>query len=179
MDPDAPFILDDGFELDYGIPRLSVPSISTPASGRSTSPVARSQQPTDQGLPLLQLDDWDPRVDHESTPTCIHYSIEWKLQLRKGRLSTLTEITEENLTLAPSAYWDRFLKQALTARISVSVEKRNERDLRKCYDGVNIEWGAVEDEMRAWSHLFREGKKLRINICFIYKETSQPVAAGT
>ncbi|KAK0720956.1 hypothetical protein B0H67DRAFT_469176, partial [Lasiosphaeris hirsuta] len=96
---------------------------------------------------------------------------------------TLTEITEENLTLTPSAYWDRFLKQALTARvqdklsesrhqpdetkISVSVEKRNERDLRKCFDRIKID------------HLFQEGKKLRVNIYFIYKETSQPVAVGT
>ncbi|KAK0744093.1 hypothetical protein B0T18DRAFT_431244 [Schizothecium vesticola] len=152
MDPDAPFVLDDEFELDYSTPTLLVPSNSTPASGRS---IARSQQPTDQGLPLLLLDDWDPRIDHEPTPTCIHYSIEWKLQLRKGRLSTLTEITEENLTLAPSAYWDRSLKHALAARvqdklsesrhqpdetkITVSVEKRNERDLRKCFDRINIE----------------------------------------
>ncbi|KAK3363553.1 hypothetical protein B0T25DRAFT_587475 [Lasiosphaeria hispida] len=167
MDPDAPFILGDGFELDYGTPRLAVPSISTPASGRSRSPVAQSQQRADRELPLLQLDDWDPCVDHEPTPTCIHYSIEWKLQLRKGILSTLTEITEENLMLAPSAYWDRFLKHMLAARVQDKLsESRHQPDETK------ISWGAVEDKLRAWRHLFWEGKKLRINICFIYKETN-------
>ncbi|GAB1317783.1 hypothetical protein MFIFM68171_07993 [Madurella fahalii] len=71
------------------------------------------------------------------------------------RLKLDYEIIEENLTLAPSTYWDRFLKHALAARvqdklpesryqsnetkITVSVEKRNERDLRKCFDGINIE----------------------------------------
>lgn len=103
-------------------------------------------------------------------------------------MSTLTEITEENLTLAPGAYWNKFLKQALATRvqdklpepryepdetkITVSVEKRNERDLRKCFDRTNIEWKAVEDKLTAWSHLFRGGKKLRVDICFIYKETT-------
>ncbi|KAK0618868.1 hypothetical protein B0T14DRAFT_565775 [Immersiella caudata] len=97
--------------------------------------------------------------------------------------------------LAPGAYWDKFLKQALATRvqdklpepkygpdetkITVSVEKRNERDLRKRFDGTNIEWEAVEDKLRAWSHLFRDGKKLRVDICFICKETTQPVAART
>ncbi|KAK4446490.1 hypothetical protein QBC34DRAFT_411309 [Podospora aff. communis PSN243] len=198
MDPDAPFApdydaLDDGaFDLNYNTPRLSF--LSSPGS-RSGSPVATTRRKLAPGLPLLQLSDWDPRTVNEPSPTCVHYSVEWKLQLRKGRLSTLTEITEENLTLAPGAYWDKFLKQALTTRvqdrlpepryepdetkITVSVEKRNERDLRKRFDGTNVEWKVVEDKLRAWSHLFRDGKRLRTVICFIYKETNQPVAART
>jgi hypothetical protein len=194
MDAAAPFALDyDALELDYSTPRLSAFSFSP--SIRSGSPAAQSEQGAELALPLLQLGDWHPRIDNEPIPTCIHYSIEWKLQLKKGRLSTLTEITEENLALAPSAYWDKFLKQALATRvqdklpqpkyeadetkITVSVEKRNERDLRKCFDGINIEWKAVEDKLRAWSHLFRDGKKLRIDICFIYRETCQAVATTT
>lgn len=158
MDPDMPFApdhdaLDDSaFDLDYSTPRLSRPSLP---SSRSGSPVATTRRRLALGLPLLQLSDWDPRTANEPSPTCVYYSIEWKLQLRKGRLSTLIEITEENLTLAPGAYWDKFLKYALATRvydklpelnyepdetkITVSVEKRNERDLRKCFDGTNIE----------------------------------------
>jgi hypothetical protein len=194
MDPNAPFALDsDGLELDYSTPRLSAHSF--PPSSRGGSPAAQSQQRAERALPLLQLSDWDPRIDNEPIPTCIHYSIEWKLQLKKGRLSTLTEITEENLALAPSAYWDKFLKHAVATRvrdklpeskyqpdetkITVSVEKRNERDLRKCFDGMDIEWKAVENKLTAWSYLFREGKKLRIDICFIYREISQAVTTTT
>lgn len=35
---------------------------------------------------------------------------------------------------------------------------------------MDIEWKAVEDKLKAYSHLFREGKRLRIDICFIYSE---------
>ncbi|RKL04136.1 hypothetical protein BFJ70_g17221 [Fusarium oxysporum] len=69
------------------------------------SPFSFDEDPfQDRRLPLLGLSDWDPNFrDDEDDPTCIHYDIEWKLQLKKGRLSKLVEITEENLTLAPGA----------------------------------------------------------------------------
>ena len=52
---------------------------------RGTSPAPASQpQRGRQGLPLLQLADWDPNLPYdESPPTCIHYSIEWKLLLKE------------------------------------------------------------------------------------------------
>jgi hypothetical protein len=34
----------------------------------------------------------------------------------------------------------------------------------------------VEEQLMAWSYLLRDGKTLRIDISFIYKETTQPVA---
>lgn len=37
----------------------------------------------------------------------------------------------------------------------------------------------VEDQLMAWSHLLRDGKRLRIDISFIYKEATQPVAVRT
>ncbi|KAK0716866.1 hypothetical protein B0T26DRAFT_268624 [Lasiosphaeria miniovina] len=44
------------------------------------------------GLPRLQLVNWNPSLpSNESPPTCIHYSIEWKMLLKKGRLLKLTE----------------------------------------------------------------------------------------
>ena len=81
---------------------------------------------------------WDPRIDHEPVPTCIHYFIEWKLQLRKGRLSTLTEIAEENLTLAPSAYWDRFLRQFPVSSLALG-DRASAAAARRCRNGRNRE----------------------------------------
>jgi hypothetical protein len=37
----------------------------------------------------------------------------------------------------------------------------------------------VEDQLMAWSHLLRDGKRLRIDISFIYKEAPQPVTVRT
>ncbi|SCO84450.1 related to RSA4-WD-repeat protein required for maturation and efficient intra-nuclear transport [Fusarium oxysporum] len=128
------------------------------------------QAPTAAALPLLQLDDWDPDYTYdESSPTCVHYPIEWKLQLRKGRLSKLTNDTEQNLVLAPGAFWettleakvDKLLKQK-TPRgesyvpeetiIVVSVNDRSERDLTKRFDDFNIDWEMAEEQLGKWSH---------------------------
>ncbi|EXL64494.1 hypothetical protein FOPG_19244 [Fusarium oxysporum f. sp. conglutinans race 2 54008] len=110
---------------------------------------------------------WDPnfRADGDN-PACVHYDIEWKLQLKKGRLSKLVEITEENLTLAPGAYWDKFLSVELAAivkdklpepryepdetTVAVSVEKRSERNMRKQFDGLDVDWTTIEDKLRSW-----------------------------
>ncbi len=161
----ALYLDDDGFELDYSTPRLSG-AFSSPAGSCGGSPVESNQQRKDaRGLPLLQLNEWDFCIDDEVNPTYIHYSIEWKLQLKKGRLSTFTEIIEENFTLTSNAYWEKFLKWALKTivqdklsgskyepnetKVTVSIEKRNERDLRKRFDGLNIEWKTVEDKFKA------------------------------
>ncbi|KAI6747682.1 hypothetical protein HG531_008224 [Fusarium graminearum] len=141
---------------------------------------------------LQKLSSWDSDFeDDETDPTCIHYNIEWKLQLKKGRLSKLTEITEEDLTLAPSAYWDRFLSAKLVKMVAskvpslehkpvettvvISVDKRSERNLQKQFPGLNIQWKAIEDKIQSWSLLFCEGHKLKLDISFIYKATDQVV----
>ncbi|KAL5583778.1 hypothetical protein FOVSG1_015129 [Fusarium oxysporum f. sp. vasinfectum] len=145
---------------------------------------------TPQLLPLLQLDDLDPDGTYDESPTCVHYSIEWKLQLRKGRLSKLTNNTEQNRVLAPGAFWDTTLKGKVekllkqkTPRgklyvpeetiVVVSVTDRSERDLTKRFDEFNIEWKMAEEQLNKWSHLFRAGKKLRIDISFICKDEPQ------
>lgn len=66
------------------------------------------------GLSLLQLADWNPNLLYdESPPTCIRYSLEWKLPLKKGRVSRLTNDTEQNLVLAPGTFWNMTLKSKL------------------------------------------------------------------
>ncbi|KAH7118707.1 hypothetical protein B0J13DRAFT_197512, partial [Dactylonectria estremocensis] len=174
-------------DLDYRTPRLD---------SSSPSPTNQSQ-PQRLALPLLQLDDWTPNLPYnEAVPTCIRYSIEWKLLLNKGRLKKLTNDTEQNLTLAPGAFWDTTLKSKLeqllkkkTPRtksyepeettIIVSVTDRTERDLSKRFDEQDIEWGVIEDQLRAWSHLLHVGKRLRIEISFICKEVSRPASMTT
>ncbi|KAF4502810.1 hypothetical protein FAGAP_966 [Fusarium agapanthi] len=181
-------------DLDYRTP--SLPLFDSPGgslAGPSQAPGGTRR------LPLLQSKDWDSDFeDDETNPTCIHYDIEWKLQLRKGRLSKLAEITEEDLTLAPSAYWDRFLSAELAKMVAskvpspehepvettvvLSVDKRSERNLRKQFPGLSIQWKAIEDKIQSWSPLLCEGHKLRLDICFIYQATNQvtqlPSAGG-
>ncbi|KAM6517774.1 hypothetical protein FSOLCH5_006542 [Fusarium solani] len=111
-------------DLDFRTPELLT------FGSRSVSPAdpSQSQRNARRGLPLLQLHDWNPGLAYdESPPTCIHYSIEWKLQLNKGRLFKLTNDTEQNLVLAPGAFWNMTLK----SRVEDLLKKKTPRD--KCY----------------------------------------------
>ncbi|KAH7231006.1 hypothetical protein BKA59DRAFT_447630 [Fusarium tricinctum] len=174
-------------DLDFRTPQLSGIN-SHGVSLADPSPSPSYQRPR---LPLLQLDDWDPDDTYdESPPTCVHYSIEWKLQLRKGRLSKLTNDIEQDRVLAPGAFWDTTLKDKVDKLlrqktplakkyvpeetiIVVFVTDRGERDLTKRFDEFNIDWQMVEEQLCKWSPLFRAGKKLRIDISFICKEEPQ------
>ncbi|KAJ0141512.1 Uncharacterized protein HZ326_15607 [Fusarium oxysporum f. sp. albedinis] len=66
--------------------------------------------------------------------------------------------------------------------VVVSVDKRSERNLRKQFPGLSIQWKAIEDKIQSWSPLLCEGHKLRLDICFIYQATNQvtqlPSAGG-
>ncbi|KAM5528948.1 hypothetical protein FOXYSP1_16792 [Fusarium oxysporum f. sp. phaseoli] len=172
-------------DLDFCTPQLSgINSRGVSLADPSPSPSQHQRS----RLPLLQLDNWDPDDTYdESPPTCVHYSIEWKLQLRKGRLSKLTNDTEQDRVLAPGAFWETTLKDKVdkllrqkTPRgkkyvpeetiIVVSVTDRGERDLTKRFDEFNIDWQMAEEQLCKWSPLFRAAKKLRIDISFICKE---------
>lgn len=61
----------------------------------------------------------------------------------------------------------------------MSVSDRAERDLTKRFDEFNIDWDIVENQLRAWSPLFRGGKKLRIEISFICKDATQTTSMRT
>lgn len=141
-------------DLDYRTPGHEA------SDSRSISPAQQNQpQRGRPRLPLLQLVDWNPNLPYdESPPTCIHYSIEWKIVLKKGRLSKLTNDTEQDLVLAPGAFWDQTLEpklQQLLAKktprnkyyepdetnVVVSVTDRSQRDLTKRFDVLDIDWG--------------------------------------
>ncbi len=129
----------------------------------------------------------------EHPPTCIHYSIEWKLTVN-GRV--IAKDTEQNLVLAPNAYWETVLRSKLDKLLRkklpsnkvfraddtnfvLSVTDRSERDLVKRFDELDIDWDVLEKQLEAWGRLFHAGKKLRIDISFNYLETSPAAGIST
>ncbi|KAF4772737.1 hypothetical protein HER10_EVM0009053 [Colletotrichum scovillei] len=161
-------------------------SIHGSSSAPAVSSRAASQQPPGGRLPLLRLIDWDRfRSYDEQPPTCIHYSLEWKLTANNR---TVSKDSEPNLVLAPGDFWDMTLQSKLSNLVTkklaanklfkpddttviVSVRDRSEEDLVKRFDDLEIEWEVVETQLRTWSHLFRAGKKLKISVSFNYVET--------
>jgi hypothetical protein len=118
----------------------------------------------------------------EVVPTCLHYTIEWKVTVNGKQLS---KDTEQDLALAPISYWHMFLKPSLRSfsagkvaqnrhvqcddtTINVSVIDRSYRDLAKRFDDTDIDWTIVEKQLINWGELFRSGKRLRIDLSFNY-----------
>jgi hypothetical protein len=76
--------------------------------------------------------------------------------LKKGRFTKLINDTEQNLVLAPGAFWDRTLKSKMQqllekktprdkcyeldeTNVVVSVTDRSQRDLTKRFDELEID----------------------------------------
>ena len=174
---------------DIGTP----PSYTSPArQTQHTVPIRRSRprrqaQPQADKLQFLPLDEWDEHNSYEGDePSCLHYSIEWKVCVN-GRM--VSKDTEQDLVLAPMAYWHMFLKPKLEkllrkklaqnravrcdeTNVIVSVTGRSERDLTKRFDDIDIDWSIVEKQLLAWGELFRSGKKLRVDLSFNYLDHS-------
>jgi hypothetical protein len=102
--------------------------------------------------------------------------------------------TEEDIVLAPSAFWQLSLEKKLekalrrkTARhrrvipddtvIVASTSDRTKRKLTKRFDDTDITWSAIEKQLLMWSELFSKGKELTLKISFNYVDdhrSSQP-----
>lgn len=152
------------------------------------SPVdyASPQQSASQknNLPLLQFGDWEEgRTYDEDPPTCIHYSIEWKVTLNNR---TVAKDTEQDLVLAPRFHWRLFLQPKLKELLvrkyphrklepddtSVVVSATRQKGLTLRFDGIDIDWTSIEKQLSDWGDLFLAGKKLRLVISFNYMENS-------
>jgi hypothetical protein len=137
-----------------------------------------------------------PQEDEQPTPqssdkessSVLNYTIIWKLQLCKGRVTKLTEDTIEDVDVAPGAYWNEVLESELATlvkenvpdpqyqpdetTITVSNSKRGAPPYTRRFPKLIIEWADVESKLRSWSNL---GDSLKVVISFIYKE-SQPTS---
>lgn len=93
-------------------------------------------------------------------PTCLHYSIEWKVSVNK---KVISRDTEQDLMLAPTAYWQESLKPNLKEQpqskvahsnpircddttVVASVNNCSEWDLTKRFNNTNIGWLMIEKQ---------------------------------
>ena len=154
----------------------------SPATLYSPSPAPEPGLLSDQ-LGFLPFSQWEESVDYdEQPPKYICYTIAWKLILNR---KTVGKVTEEDLVVAPSEYWEESLKADVDdmlrtkkkrhkrvrsegTAITVSVDDRSQRDLEKFYNS-DINWTLVEKQLRKWSNLLRIGKKITVIIALNYR----------
>ncbi|KXJ84980.1 hypothetical protein Micbo1qcDRAFT_169776, partial [Microdochium bolleyi] len=174
---------------DYESPQIPAARPANDGQGFPETPSIESQTSVTSKLPLIRLEDWvEGKSYDENPPTCIHYSIEWKLTV-DGRVVPGSKDSEQNLVLAPGDYWEKTLRSKLDklsmkklasnrsyrpddTTVVVHVQDRSERDFVKRFDELDIEWSILEQQLLLWSNLFRAGRRLRIEITFNYIQTS-------
>lgn len=79
--------------------------------------VVHREPPLEQGkLRFLQWEEWDRQCSYdEIPPTCMRYSIECSVVVKKRRdKSIIIRDTEPNVVLAPSVFWTRVLLPKLS-----------------------------------------------------------------
>lgn len=184
---------DAGVVYGAGTPPVSVPVEPHGSPDAEETPNVVQEQQQTKKLALIQQVDWDEEKTYdEDPPSCIHYSIEWKVTVNN---KVFSKDTEQNLVLAPAVFWELVLQPKLEkllrrkvphnrcvrpddTNIVVSVTERSERDLTKRFDDTDTDWSIVEKQLVHWGERFRAGKKLRVDITFGYIETG-PEPSGS
>jgi hypothetical protein len=134
-------------------------------------------------LELLDWSEWDrTKAYDERPPTCLHYSIVWKVMLNN---KLICKDTEQDLVLAPQYHWSFILRSKLRRLVQRKLSKhgeitcddvnvvvkntgRSERPLVRRFDETVIDWATVERQLVEWGELFRAGKKLIVEMTFNY-----------
>ncbi|CAI7613187.1 unnamed protein product [Penicillium pancosmium] len=134
-------------------------------------------------LNFLPFAEWEKGDEYdEYPPHYVCYTIAWKLVLNR---KTVGKVTEDDLIVAPSEYWDGTLKvnvedmlqmkkkrsqrvRSEGTAVTVSVNDKSLKDFEKFYSSTHIDWKPVEKQLRKWSNLLRMGKKIRVLIAFNY-----------
>ncbi|KAI1839961.1 hypothetical protein JX266_013830 [Neoarthrinium moseri] len=165
-------------------PRL----INTPTSISTSRDATPSPH---QELTFASLSDF-PRgaIDRDDQQGSIRFNIEWKLTVNRR---SKVEDTEQNVVVSPRNFWEAVLKSKLetVARKKLPVDKsfqvedtvitvsvKGKRDLKKRYEGLDIDWSVPEKQLWDWKHFLSVGKELCIHISFNYKEVA-PASASS
>ncbi|KAI4593091.1 hypothetical protein KJ359_010179, partial [Pestalotiopsis sp. 9143b] len=132
-------------------------------------------------LPFMDLDLWIPNIPYdENPPLYIRYTVQWKFTVNNRATA---KDTRQDLAISPSDFWEADLQETIDKLIernrrthpsahvyetslTVSVNERSELDLTKRADELNIEWGEIERQLRRWSPLLRQGKRLVLQLVF-------------
>lgn len=134
-------------------------------------------------LGFVPLGSWDERrLYDEQPPIYLHYLIEWKVNLTNR---VIVRVTEPDLVLAPSVYWERTLRKKAenvkcrrafqNRRVRVddscivaSLNDRTQHDLHQQFEGTDIDWTATEKQILVWGDRFLKGKQIKLDICINY-----------
>jgi hypothetical protein len=98
---------------------------------------------------------------YKETPSCLQYSIEWKVVVNN---KVVAKDTEQDLVLVSSAHWHLCLKLKVEKLLSkkvahsrhvefddtsvvVSVNDRSQRDLTKQFNSIDVDWLVIERQL--------------------------------
>ncbi len=128
----------------------------------------------------------------ESQAAQLSYLIDWKVKLNHR---PAVRVTEPDIVIAPSAYWQETLENKVqdvkrrsvfrnrrarldNTTIVASVNDRSTNDLHQEFEGLDINWTVIERQLLQWNDLLRKGKKIKLDICVNYLADYNEPRAG-
>ncbi|RAK96547.1 uncharacterized protein BO80DRAFT_366113, partial [Aspergillus ibericus CBS 121593] len=115
-------------------------------------------------------------------PRYVCYTVKWKLLLNNKPVGN---VTEKDLVVALSGYWDKYLKAELDNMVQTKrkanqrvrseqqsgyVDDRKQCALERFHNATTIDWMAVERQLCKWGNLLRIAKKNTVSIAFSYRQ---------